>query len=40
VTLTGAGSRHSGKYLVARVSHQIDATDHVMEAELIRNGWN
>lgn len=40
VNLIGAGSRHSGKYLVASVSHQIDATDHVMEAELIRNGWN
>ena len=40
VNLVGAGSRHSGKYLVARVAHHIDSTDHVMDAELIRNGWN
>ncbi|SMC19705.1 Phage late control gene D protein (GPD) [Andreprevotia lacus DSM 23236] len=40
VQLTGAGSRHSGNYLVARVVHKITADDHVMTAELIRNGWN
>jgi len=40
VNLNGAGTRHSGKYLVSRVAHQIDADDHVMNAELIRNGWN
>jgi hypothetical protein len=40
VNVVGAGSRHSGKYLVARVTHHIDANEHVMDAELIRNGWN
>ncbi|KAF0813715.1 hypothetical protein IGB42_02068 [Andreprevotia sp. IGB-42] len=40
VQLTGAGSRHSGHYLVARVVHKITPDDHVMTAELIRNGWN
>lgn len=35
----GAGSRHSGNYLVAGVRHRIDATAHTMEVELIRNGW-
>ena len=40
VNLNGVGSRHSGKYLVARVEHHIDADDHVMKAELVRNGWN
>lgn len=39
VELLGAGSRHSGKYFVAGVRHTIDATDHRMELELIRNGW-
>lgn len=38
--VVGAGSRHSGKYLVAGVKHTIDATAHLMEIELIRNGWN
>lgn len=40
VTLSGAGSRHSGRYLVARVAHRIDADDHTMTIDLIRNGWN
>jgi phage protein D len=40
VTLDGAGSRHSGTYLVSRVVHTIDADDHVMEIDLVRNGWN
>ena len=40
VKLTGLGSRHSGNYLVARVAHHIDAADHTMTADLIRNGWN
>jgi phage protein D len=40
VELGGVGSRHSGKYLVERVEHRIDADDHVMHARLIRNGWN
>jgi phage protein D len=38
--VTGLGSRHSGNYLVARVVHDIDATDHVMTVDLIRNAWN
>jgi len=40
VNMVGAGSRHSGKYLVHSVRHIIDATVHVMEIELVRNGWN
>jgi hypothetical protein len=40
VELNGAGSRHSGKYLVARVAHRIDDEDHWMDVTLIRNGWN
>lgn len=35
----GAGSRHSGNYLIAGVRHRIDATAHTMDIELIRNGW-
>jgi len=38
-SLEGAGSRHSGPYLVAGVHHVIDATGHVMNLELIRNAW-
>lgn len=40
VALDGAGTRHSGNYLVSRVVHEIDAHDHVMTVELMRNGWN
>ena len=40
VELHGAGSRHSGKYLVARVAHRIDDADHWMDVTLMRNGWN
>lgn len=39
VTIQGAGSRHSGNYLVSGVRHLIDAADHMMEIELVRNGW-
>lgn len=39
VELQGAGRRHSGKYFVAGVRHTIDATDHRMDLELVRNGW-
>ncbi len=39
VNLRGAGSRHSGLYLVSAVRHAIDAAAHVMEFELIRNAW-
>jgi hypothetical protein len=38
--LHGAGARHSGKYMVARVVHRIDADDHLMTVTLVRNGWN
>ena len=40
VELRGAGSRHSGKYLVSRVVHQIDDAEHWMDVTLVRNGWN
>lgn len=40
VTLNGAGSRHSGKYLVSHVVHRIDDDDHWMDVTLIRNSWN
>jgi len=39
VEVKGAGSRHSGKYFVAGVRHSIDASDHKMSLELVRNGW-
>jgi Phage tail baseplate hub (GPD) len=39
VTVKGVGSRHSGNYLVSGVRHSIDAADHLMEIELVRNGW-
>jgi hypothetical protein len=37
--LQGAGSRHSGNYLVAGVRHTIEAGRHRMELELLRNAW-
>lgn len=37
VTVTGAGSIHSGKYLVAAVQHKINEASHTMDLELIRN---
>jgi len=40
VNIVGAGSRHSGKYLVSRVVHSINEEDHVMTVDLIRNAWN
>ncbi|TQV87764.1 hypothetical protein [Aliikangiella coralliicola] len=40
VNLDGAGTRHSGKYLVSRVVHDINEEDHMMTVDLIRNGWN
>ena len=39
VKLRGAGARHSGKWFCHSVRHYIDATEHRMEFELIRNGW-
>jgi hypothetical protein len=38
VTITGAGSINSGKYFVSSITHAIDASDHKMRLELIRNG--
>jgi hypothetical protein len=39
VAIQGAGSRFSGKYLVAGTRHRIDSTEHQMELTLVRNGW-
>ncbi len=39
VKLQGVGKRHSGLYYVAAVSHFIDASEHRMTLELVRNGW-
>lgn len=38
--LQGAGSRHSGDYVVARVVHDIGPDEHFMTIDLIRNAWN
>lgn len=40
VETQGAGSVHSGRYLVAAVTHKISSTSFVMELELIRNAIN
>lgn len=40
IDIRGAGSRHSGSYFVKAVRHLIDAVEHQMEIDLIRNGWN
>jgi hypothetical protein len=37
--LRGAGSRYSGKYFTAGINHSIDAENHRMNLELVRNGW-
>jgi hypothetical protein len=39
VRVVGAGSRHSGRYYVAAVTHRINDTAHTMDLELIRNAW-
>jgi phage protein D len=39
LNLRGVGKLHSGKYYVASVRHVIDSSAHMMEIELIRNGW-
>jgi phage protein D len=39
INLRGAGTRFSGKYLVSGVRHEIDATAHRMDVELISNSW-
>ncbi|MDT8999145.1 hypothetical protein RQP53_07680 [Paucibacter sp. APW11] len=38
--LHGVGHRHSGRWLVARVVHEIDDQDHRMQVTLVRNAWN
>ena len=40
VSLNGLGTRHSGQYVVSRVTHDITPADHVMTIDLARNGWN
>ncbi|MET9761299.1 contractile injection system protein, VgrG/Pvc8 family [Streptomyces sp. NPDC006372] len=39
VRVRGAGSRHSGRWLCARVRHVIGATAHTMHFDLVRDGW-
>lgn len=39
VVLRGAGGRHSGTYVVAKVRHVVDSSAHRMDFELVRNGW-
>jgi hypothetical protein len=39
VNLRGVGSRHSGLWFCSGVRHTIDATEHRMDFDLIRNGW-
>lgn len=39
VNLRGVGSRYSGPWFCAAVKHSIDASEHRMDFELIRNGW-
>jgi hypothetical protein len=39
VRLRGAGVRHSGKWLCHSVKHVLNAIEHHMEFELVRNGW-
>ena len=39
VNLRGVGSRYSGSWFCASVKHSIDASEHRMDFELIRNGW-
>jgi hypothetical protein len=39
VNLRGVGSRHSGLWFCSAVRHAIDQTEHIMDFELMRNGW-
>jgi hypothetical protein len=39
ISVGGLGSRHSGTWLVHAVRHVIDESEHAMEFELVRNGW-
>ena len=38
VTVTGAGSINSGQYFISSITHAIDASDHKMRLEMMRNG--
>ncbi|MBV6425966.1 MAG: hypothetical protein KIPDCIKN_00457 [Haliscomenobacter sp.] len=40
VQLKGVGSRHEGTYLVAGVTHTIDAESYKLQIELQRNAWS
>jgi hypothetical protein len=40
VKVIGAGSRHSGKYVVSGVTHTIDSSSYKMQLELMRNAWD
>tara|TARA_R110002020_G_scaffold95357_22_gene228805 strand:+ start:3819 stop:4931 length:1113 start_codon:yes stop_codon:yes gene_type:complete len=40
VKVEGAGSRHSGRYYVAGVTHRINTAAHTMDLHLIRNAWD
>lgn len=39
VNLRGVGTRHSGTWFCSAVRHSIDSAEHLMEFDLIRNGW-
>ena len=39
VRVMGAGSRHSGRYYVAEVTHRMNIDAHTMDLHLIRNAW-
>lgn len=39
VRIRGLGGRHSGKWFCHSVRHYVDAIEHRMEFELVRNGW-
>lgn len=40
VRVMGAGSRHSGRYYVAGVTHRVNVDAHTMDLHLIRNAWD
>ena len=37
VTLDGVGSRYSGQWYVAGVTHRLDGVHHTMDLDLVRN---
>jgi len=39
VNLRGVGTRHSGTWFCSAVRHSIDSSEHIMQFDLIRNGW-